>query len=157
MKLLKKIFLVLLLVFVIMQFFRPDKNIAQGDHSADFIVETNPSNEVRAMLKQSCFDCHSNNTVYPWYNNVAPISYWLANHIRHGKEELNFSEWNAYDTKGKDHKLEEVIEMVEEGEMPLNEYTWTHREAKLSPEQRNAITEWAKKTRLIYEADLQQE
>ncbi len=157
MKLLKKIFLVLLLVFVIMQFFRPDKNIAQGEHSADFIVETNPSNEVRAVLKQSCFDCHSNNTVYPWYNNVAPISYWLANHIRHGKEELNFSEWNTYDTKGKDHKLEEVIEMVEEGEMPLNEYTWTHREAKLSPEQRNAIVEWAKKTRLIYEADLQQE
>ena len=154
MKLLKKFFLVLLLIFVIIQFFRPDKNSTQGDHTVDFITETNPPAQVKTILEQSCYDCHSNNTVYPWYNNIAPISFWLADHVKHGKGHLNFSEWNSYDAKKKDHKLEEVEEMVGEGEMPLNEYTWTHEEARLSEEQRKAIVEWAKKTRLLYEADL---
>lgn len=157
MKLLKLFFLLLLLIFVIMQFFRPDKNITQGDHTVDFIGETKPPVEVKTTLEQSCYDCHSNNTVYPWYNNVAPVSFWLADHIKDGKGHLNFSEWDSYDAKKKDHKLEEVEEMISEGEMPLNEYTWTHEEARLTEEQRNAIVEWAKKTREIYQADLQPE
>lgn len=157
MKLLKNIFLALLLILIIMQFFRPDKNITQGDHTVDFISETNPSAEVKTVLEQSCYDCHSNNTVYPWYNNVAPISFWLADHVKDGKKHLNFSEWNSYDSKKKDHKLEEVEEMVAEGEMPLEEYTWTHKEADLTEEQRNEIVSWAQKTRLLYEANLQQE
>jgi len=157
MKLLKKVLLALLLILVIMQFFRPDKNTTQGDHTIDLIAETDPPAEVKTILEQSCYDCHSNNTVYPWYNNVAPISFWLADHIKDGKKHLNFSEWNSYDSKKKDHKLEEVEEMVSEGEMPLNEYTWTHEEAKLTEEQRNAIVTWAKKTRLVYQADLQPE
>lgn len=157
MKLLKKLFLVVLLIFIIMQFFRPDKNSTQGDHTVDFITETNPSVEVKTILEQSCYDCHSNNTVYPWYNNVAPISFWLANHIKDGKGHLNFSKWDGYDDKKKDHKLEEVEEMVSEGKMPLNEYTWTHETARLTEEQRNAIVEWAQKTRLLYRAGLQLE
>lgn len=157
MKLLKNILLALLLIFVVMQFFRPEKNSTQGDHTLDFITETDPPGEVKTILEQSCYDCHSNNTVYPWYNNVAPISYWLADHIKDGKKHLNLSEWNSYDAKKKDHKLEEVEEMVSEGEMPLNEYTWTHEEARLTVSQRNAIVEWAKKTRLLYQADLQPE
>lgn len=157
MKLLKKFFLVLLLVLVIMQFFRPDKNTAQGDHIVDFIAETKPPTEVKMIFEQSCYDCHSNNTVYPWYNNVAPISFWLSNHIKDGKGHLNFSEWNTYDVKKKDHKLEELVEMVSEGEMPLKEYTWTHEQARLTEEQRNAIVEWAEKTRSIYQAGPQPE
>jgi hypothetical protein len=157
MKLLKKFFLVLLLIFVIIQFFRPDKNITQGDHTLDFVTETNPPPNVNIILEQTCYDCHSNNTIYPWYNNVAPISFWLADHIKDGKKHLNFSEWDAYDNKKKDHKLEEVEEMISEGEMPLNEYTWTHEEARLDEEQRTAIVEWAKKTRALYQSNLQQE
>lgn len=157
MKLLKKFFLVLLLIFVIIQFFRPDKNITQGDHAIDFVTETNPPLEVKTILEQSCYDCHSNNTVYPWYNNVAPISFWLADHIKHGKGHLNFSEWDGYDDKKKDHKLEEVEEMISEGEMPLNEYTWTHEEARLTEAQRTAIVDWAKKTRALYRSNLQPE
>jgi len=157
MKLLKKFFLVLLLIFVIIQFYRPEKNTVQGDHSLKFITETNPPMEVKTVLEQSCYDCHSNNTVYPWYNNVAPISFWLADHIKDGKRHLNFSEWDSYDAKKKDHKLEEVEEMVADGEMPLNEYTWTHEQARLTEEQRNAVVEWAQKTRLLYQAELQPE
>lgn len=157
MKLLKNIFVGLLLILVLMQFYRPDKNSTQGDHTIDFISETNPPTEVKTVLEQSCYDCHSDNTNYPWYNNVAPISFWLANHIKEGKGHLNFSKWNSYDAKKKDHKLEEVEEMVSEGEMPLNEYTWTHEKARLSEEQRKVIIEWAQKTRLLYQADLQPE
>ncbi|WP_273567234.1 heme-binding domain-containing protein [Maribacter halichondriae] len=157
MKILKKVWLALLVIFVLMQFYRPEKNIAQGEHTATFLAETNPPPNVKAILVQTCYDCHSNNTVYPWYDNIAPVSYWLSDHIKHGKGHLNFSEWEAYDTKKKDHKLEEVIEMVESGEMPLKEYTWTHEKAQLTTEQRDAIIEWAKRSRALYQLDQQPE
>ncbi len=157
MKLLKKIALLLLVVFVGMQFYRPDKNQAQGDHTAEFLTETNPPSEVKAILQQTCYDCHSNNTEYPWYNNIAPVSYWLSDHVTDGKKHLNFSVWNTYELKKKDHKLEELIEEVEEGEMPLKEYTWTHVSASLTEEQRNAIVDWAKQTRALYQLNLRQE
>lgn len=150
MKLGKKIAWALLLVFVGMQFIRPEKNQDSSDHLAAFLSETNPPAEVRELLKTSCYDCHSNQTEYPWYNAVAPVSYWLADHVNEGKGHLNFSAWNTYEAKRKDHKLEEVVEMVEEGEMPLNEYTWTHEGARLTEAQRKAITEWAEKTRALY-------
>lgn len=151
MKILKKIALALLIVFIAMQFYRPEKNIAEDGHDLVFIEETSPEPAVKTLLKQACYDCHSNNTVYPWYNSVAPVSYWLADHVNDGKKHLNFSEWASYSAKKKDHKLEEVIEMVEELEMPLNEYTWTHEEARLTEEQRQDIIAWAKKARELYE------
>jgi len=153
MKIVKKVAIGLLLVFIAMQFYRPEKNQAQGNHTAKFLTETNPSPEVRIILEQACYDCHSSNTVYPWYNNVAPVSYWLADHIKDGKKHLNFSDWENYSMKKKDHKLEEVIEMVENGEMPLNEYTWTHEEAKLTEAQQKAVMDWAQQFRSLYQLD----
>lgn len=150
MKIIKKIAKLLLLLFIALQFFRPDKNSNQGDHTVYFRTETNPPEDVMAILTQSCFDCHSSNTQYPWYNNIAPVSYWISNHIKHGKEELNFSEWDQYSKNQKDHKLEELIEEVEAAKMPLNEYTWTHEKARLTEEQQKAVVEWAKRTRILY-------
>ncbi|MEP3209635.1 MAG: heme-binding domain-containing protein [Maribacter sp.] len=155
MKIVKKVAVALLLILVAMQFYRPEKNNAQGDHTLQFLTETNPPQKVKIILQQSCYDCHSNNTEYPWYNNVAPVSYWLAGHIKDGKKHLNFSEWESYATKKKDHKLDELIEMVEVGEMPLKEYTWTHKEAKLTAEQQNDIVNWAKQTRALYQLNQQ--
>ncbi|MGB5821518.1 MAG: heme-binding domain-containing protein [Saonia sp.] len=151
MKILKKIALVLLVVFVAIQFYRPEKNIDQGEHTTAFLTQTNPPQAVRVILQETCYDCHSNNTIYPWYNNIAPVSYWLADHIDHGKGHLNFSAWEDYSAKQKDHKLDEVIEMIEAREMPLKEYTWTHAEAKLTDEQRQEVIDWAKKTRVLYQ------
>ncbi len=150
MKIGKKIAWILLIAFVIMQFIRPDKNETTGDHLALFLTETNPPQEVREILKSSCYDCHSNQTEYPWYNAIAPVSYWIADHIDHGKGELNFSEWDSYGPRKKDHKLEEVVETVKSGEMPLEEYTWTHGDAQLTDEQRRAVVEWAEQTRALY-------
>jgi len=115
-----------------------------------FLDETNPRETVKAILKESCFDCHSNVTKYPWYNNITPVNYWLAEHVKDGKKHFNFSNFIGNSTKRKDHKMEELIEMVEEKEMPLESYTLVHQEAKLSDDQIKAIVDWAKLVRMIY-------
>ncbi len=157
MKVLKKIAVGLLVILIGMQFYRPEKNIQEGEHTVAFLKETNPPPQVKAILQETCYDCHSNNTVYPWYNNIAPVSYWLADHVEHGKGHLNFSDWDAYNPKKKDHKLEELVEMITEREMPLKEYTWTHAEARLSEQQRKEVADWAKKTRALYQLGRQPE
>jgi hypothetical protein len=151
MKIIKKILLLLFIVFVLAQFFGPEKN--QGDIATTdaFMEETNPPDEVVLVLKQACFDCHSDFTRYPWYNNITPVNFWLKGHIDHGKEELNFSEWNSYSVKRKDRKIEEIIEMVKKKEMPLPSYTWTHKDAILSDTQVQSVKEWAEKVRLSYQ------
>ncbi len=132
-----------------MQFFRVDKNTAEGEFVAAFIQETNPSDEVMVVLKSACFDCHSNSTNYPWYAEIAPVSYWIDEHIEHGKEELNFSNWAEYSVKRKDHKMEELIEEVKKKHMPLDSYTWIHSDANLTDAQITAVTSWAAQYRSL--------
>ncbi|KAA5823533.1 cytochrome C [Algibacter amylolyticus] len=150
MKITKKILILLLIVFVIAQFFGPEKN--QGDLASidAFMAETNPPEDVAIILKDACIDCHSNVTKYPWYNNITPVNYWLNHHVEDGKKHFNMSNWEGNSIKRKDHKFEELIEMVEEGEMPLNSYTWTHSEAKLSEAQIKSVIDWAKLVRVKY-------
>ena len=150
MKIIKKILLLLLAVFVIAQFFGPEKNEGSTASLESFLADTNPPEDVKLILKESCFDCHSNVTRYPWYNNITPVNYWMAGHIDHAKEELNFSTWNDYTVKKKDHKLDELIELVEEKEMPLPSYTWTHTDAKLTDTQIESVITWAKGVRAMY-------
>lgn len=150
MKIVKKIAIALLIILIGMQFFRPEKNVAEGDYVAAFISETQPSPEVKGILESACYDCHSANTTYPWYNNIAPISYWMADHVKEGKEHLNFSDWENYTVKKKDHKLEEVADEVKKGDMPLNEYTWTHADARLTQEQIRALVAWVDQARERY-------
>ena len=154
MKIVKKILLFLLVVFVIMQFFGPEKNEGEISSIEPFLAETNPPENVKKILKESCFDCHSNTTRYPWYFNVTPVNYWMAEHIEHGKEELNFSQWSEYSLKRKEHKMEEVWEEVKKEKMPLDSYTWTHSEANLSSEQVEALVNWAKQVQADYKQQL---
>jgi hypothetical protein len=150
MKILKIILVSLLIIFVIAQFFGPDKNEGSLESITAFTNDTKPSDEVMMTLEATCFDCHSNNSRYPWYNNITPVNYWMAEHIKDAKKHLNFSEWDSYSVKKKDHKLDEVIEMVEKKEMPLPSYTWTHEDAKLTDKQIEELISWAKQTRLGY-------
>lgn len=138
----KKILLGLGVVFIVLQFFRIDKENPVADPSLDFMELTSPPVEVATILKTACYDCHSYKTEYPWYTNVAPVSWWIADHINHGRGELNFSEWANYSYKRADHKLEEGVEMVEDLEMPLPSYTWAHGDARLSDAQRELLIDW---------------
>lgn len=157
MKIIKKILVALLIVFIIMQFFGPDKNEGEMASIDAFIADTNPPNEVHSILKNACFDCHSDVSRYPWYNNITPVNYWMADHIEHGKGHFDVSAWDSYSVKKKDHKLDELIEMVESKEMPLPSYTWTHGDAKLTDEQINSIISWAKSVRSKYSSQMQPE
>lgn len=149
-KSLKKVGLVLLFALIIAQFFGPEKNNGDIDSVEAFIADTNPPEDVQMIMKSACFDCHSDHTRYPWYNNITPVNYWLAGHVKDGKKHFNVSKWNDYSDKKKDHKLEELAEEVEEGHMPLPSYTWTHSDAKLSKEQIEAVEEWVKMARVKY-------
>ena len=142
---LKKILLGLLAVFIIIQFFRPDKNNSNDETYALAKKYEVPEN-VNHVLKVACNDCHSNLTRYPWYANVQPVAWWLDGHIDHGKGHLNFSEFINRPIAIQNHKFEEIVEMIEEQEMPLPSYTnlGLHPEANLTEEQRDMIMNWAK-------------
>lgn len=148
----KKIILTLLVILAVIQFFRINKNNPPVDQKKDFIFKMHASPGIAHILKTSCYDCHSNETIYPWYTNVAPVSWWLKNHINEGRHHLNFSEWKNYSSKKADHKLKECVDMILEGEMPLYSYTLIHRDAVLNEEQRHALVVWLESLR-TYESD----
>lgn len=139
---LKKILLALLVIFVLIQFFRIDKTVPEYEKSMDFMEITQPVAEVREILTNACYDCHSHETRYPWYSQVAPVSWWIKHHIDDGKKHLNFSEWGSYSEKKADHKLDECVEEVEEGKMPLSSYTITHGDADLTKEQKKLLVDF---------------
>ena len=132
----KKILIGVVIVLVGIQFIRIDKTNPPVDASKDFMTITDPPEEVEKLIRTSCYDCHSNESTYPWYSNIAPVSWWVKDHINEAREELNFSEWGTYEWKRTDHKLEECAEEVDEGEMPLKSYLIAHSEARLSHEDR---------------------
>lgn len=143
----KKIFIALLIVLIVIQFFQIDKTNPPINESKDFLKINNTSPEVASVIKASCYDCHSNETKYPWYSNIQPAAWFLKSHIDEGREELNFSTYADYSSKKKDHKLEEVIELIEKNEMPLASYTIIHKEASLSEENKIKLIEYFKKIR----------
>ena len=141
---LKKILIGLGIVLIAIQFIRPDKNESK-DLTYDVSTKYKVPEDVNQLLQVSCNDCHSNASVYPWYSNIQPVAWWLDEHIKDGKKHLNFSEFTKLPIAVQNHKFEEVIEEVKEHEMPLASYTYLglHKEANLSDEQRQVLTNWA--------------
>lgn len=142
-KIIKRILAGLIIVLIVLQFFRPAANQAAGITAQDITVKHHVPENVRQILQRSCYDCHSNNTVYPWYSKIQPVAWYLDNHIQEGKRELNFSDFGAYAPKKAAHKLDEVITETEEHEMPIGSYTWLHPDTRLSEEEIRTITGWA--------------
>jgi hypothetical protein len=142
-KILKFIAVVLFVAFVAIQFYRPDWANPPIIQAETLEASAAIPEEVAPILTRSCNDCHSNKTVYPWYSNVSPFSWLLADHINEGRRELNFSIWNTYTAKKKRHKYDEICEQVTSGEMPHNQYLWLHREAQLSAEDKKLLCDWA--------------
>ena len=143
----KKIFIALLVVLVVLQFFQIDKTNPAVDESKDFLKTQNTPEEIASIIKTSCYDCHSNESKYPWYSNVQPAGWFLKDHIDEGRRELNVSTFTDYELKRQDHKREESIEYIEKDEMPLGSYTLVHREAALTEAQKNILIDYFKSVR----------
>jgi len=137
--------LILLALFIVIQFIRPARNqsgqVLQTDITKMFPV---PSN-VKTVLEVACYDCHSNNTRYPWYANIQPGGWWLAHHIKEGKEELNFSDFGSYSRRRQINKLRSIGNSIKDATMPLSSYTLLHQDARLTSEQKALIIAWANK------------
>ncbi len=139
---LKKLLLVLFVILLVLQAFRPEKNTSANKENDISSLYPVPDN-VEQILVKACNDCHSNSTVYPWYAEVQPIAWWLDDHVKDGKKHLNFNEFASYRLAKQFHKLEEVFDEVKGGEMPLESYTVVHRDAKLTDAERNILMDWS--------------
>ena len=142
----KRAVLLLFVLLVLIQFIHPSRN-ESGDTTYQLSTKYAVPAPVQSILKTSCYDCHSNRTIYPWYANIQPVAWWLTHHVNEGKEELNFDEFATYRIRRQYHKLEEITKQMDEQEMPLTSYTLIHRHALLSNEQRLLLSEWANSLR----------
>ena len=139
----KIFFYTIFIALLLLQLYpRPAKNISLTMNVNDIANVHNVPADVQKVLKASCYDCHSNNTVYPWYANIQPVAWWLGDHIAEGKRELNFSEFGSYSIRRKYRKLEEINEEVKDDKMPLSSYTVIHRDAKLEENQKLILANW---------------
>lgn len=130
----------LVLIFGAMQLYRPAKNQGSPEDSASDIRQVFPMpDSIHTLLQQACYDCHSNHTRYPRYAEIQPAGWWLAKHVKEGKEELNFQAYASYKPKRQRNKLKRIREQIMTGAMPLPSYLWMHREARWSPAQRQAV------------------
>lgn len=139
----KKTVLGIVVAFILIQFIRPTKNDSSNDVNSIATVMEVPE-DVKLILKTSCNDCHSNLTIYPWYNNVAPVSWFVAQHVNDGKEYLNFSEWTVYNKNQKKHILNNLEETLQSHQMPLFSYLKMHEEAIMTDEQYQTLLDWVK-------------
>ncbi len=138
----RKILLAIVAFLIIAQFFRIDKTNPPVIAANDILNHVQAPEDIQSMMKAACYDCHSNETKYPWYMDIAPFSWWTKNHVNNGRGSLNFSEWVSYSEKKKKHKLEESALKVRKKWMPLTSYLLAHPEAKISEEEREKLAKW---------------
>ncbi|MGB2959872.1 MAG: heme-binding domain-containing protein [Bacteroidota bacterium] len=134
-------------IFVVMQFFQPDRSNPPVDLAQRIEQHVTASPAVAHLLRNACFDCHSNETRWPWYSHVSPVSWLVSRDVSVGREHLNFSEWGSYKTRSQIGRLGAIAEEVEAGTMPLPIYISMHDEADLSAEERDSLAAWADTSR----------
>ncbi len=144
---LKKMFLLLFIAFVGIQFIPTKRNVSNRVPETNFNTLYNVPEKIQVLLKQSCYDCHSNNTNYPWYNTIQPIRFMLETHIDNGKKELNFDVFGNYSKRKQKNKLKAIASQIKDDEMPLWSYTIIHKKAALSEEDKNELISWIAKLR----------
>lgn len=141
-KIMLRFILILLGIFIIIQFIRPAKNQSVETLPADIKLHYPVSQNVEAILSKACYDCHSNNTRYPWYNNIQPVAWFLDDHVKSGKRHLNFSDFISMQVAKQYKRLEDCKEQIKEGEMPLKSYTLIHRDAILTDAEKETLYNW---------------
>ena len=144
-RVLKIMLAIVLFIFIAIQFYQPALNVDKGQvYTTDFTQVYKMPVEVKAMLQTSCYDCHSNNTNYVWYDYVQPARTLVENHIKNAKEDLNFNEWDTYSNRKQERLLNSIKEQIETKQMPLSSYTMMHKNTKLNDEQIKVLTNWLK-------------
>jgi len=146
-RVLKWIAVVLIVIFLGIQFIRPARTNPLVDESHTIFAHTQMTPQVAAIFERSCRDCHSNKTVWPWYTNVAPISWWLTNHVNEGRQNLNLSEWGRLDQDRQEKKLRQICDEVSDAVMPLSSYLPMHPQARLSAEDKKTLCDWTEAER----------
>lgn len=139
----KKVLLGIAVAFIGIQAIQPPRNDDGDPRHEEFLRNFNVSGKVGRILENSCFDCHSGNTKYPWYTFVQPFGWWMDSHIASGRSELDFDKIQNYSARRKLGKLKSIRSAIEDGTMPLGSYTFVHRKAKLSENDKKMITDWA--------------
>lgn len=145
MKRLKKILLAILIVVIVIQFIQPARNESGQVSPTDIEKTYSVPHDVKVILKNACYDCHSNNTRYPWYVNTQPMAWIMSGHIKDGKEKLNFSEFGSYPTRRQASKLKGIANSIKDDIMPLTSYKLMHNTAKLSQADKTLIINWMQK------------
>lgn len=143
----KKVLIFVVLAVIAMQLIPVDFTNPGIEKGKDFFTINKATPEVETLIKSACYDCHSYETVYPEYSKIAPVNFWMKQHIDEGREHLNFSEWGNYSLKKREHKLEESNEEIAKGAMPLKSYTWTHGDAKLNEKQVQLLVDFFKQAK----------
>ena len=138
-----KILYGLLAIFILIQFVPNELPEVTLDNKDDLLSNNEFSIEIENQIRASCYDCHSNETIYPWYSYVAPVSFLVNRDTKVGREELNFSNWESLDRKKKAKHLTNFIEEIEEGDMPFPPYLITHSNAKLTDKSKQDLMDWA--------------
>ena len=141
----KRIALIIGAAFIVSQFIRPDRTNPESNPTKSMEAIQNVPVEISSIMDRACRDCHSNHTVWPWYSNIAPMSWLVVNDIVEGREHLNFSEWGNYKKGKMVKKLSQMAEEVTDNSMPLQKYTFLHSEAKLNKQERKLFSDWAEK------------
>lgn len=141
-KYIKKIGVAIVILFIGIQFIPKNYNKSNKISTTDFITTFNAPKKIASQLKISCYDCHSNNTIYPWYHKIQPVALFMEDHIDEGKEELNFSEFGRYSKRKQKLKLKAIINEIKDDEMPLWSYTLIHRNAIISEKNKKFLEEW---------------
>ncbi|ATP55601.1 cytochrome C [Pedobacter ginsengisoli] len=147
MKGIKKILLGLLVIFILIQFVQPARNKSRQVMPNDISKIVSVPSDVQGILKKACYDCHSNNTEYPWYVNMQPMHWFMNNHIQSGKAELNFSEFGSYTSRRQQSKLRSIENSLKDGSMPLNSYTLIHRNAILTKTEKLLLMNWVQNSK----------
>ncbi|WP_291136921.1 heme-binding domain-containing protein [Flavobacterium sp. UBA7663] len=145
-KIIKKILFIGLIIFLLMQLYQPARNESfEQDITANFTKVYKVPKNVEIILRTSCYDCHSNNTYYPWYSYIQPARFFMERHIKEGKEELNFNEFGNYSKRRQNSKLKAISKEIESNEMPLSSYTLIHKNAILTASQKKKVLDWINK------------
>ncbi len=139
---LRTLLLILLGAFILIQWYRPAKNVQQKPTAKDFLRQEKAPEQIAQLFQNSCYNCHSNYTNYFWYDNIAPASWYVDGHITDAQAQLNFSNWGAIDDRSRDILLSSIVSVLNEERMPLPSYTLLHTDAKLSAEEKEAIISW---------------